>query len=151
MADSEHRGGLAGVAAVASVLAASSCCLPIFPFVMGAAFAGGSAFLSAARPYLLAASVLFIAFGFYQGWRAKRCNRRSSAVSAVLLWLSTVFVAAGIFFPQTLANAAANLLVKAPAVHGPIENLSAQNIGSIAASFNGARGETRVLLFFSPT
>lgn len=142
---------MAGIAAVASVLAASSCCLPIFPFVAGAAFAGGSAFLSAARPYLLAVSVLFIAFGFYQGWRAKRCNRRPSAWSAALLWLSTVFVAASIFFPQTLANAAANLLVKTPAVQGPIQNLTTQNIASIGETFNEGRREARVLLFFSPT
>jgi hypothetical protein len=148
---SDRRTGLAGIAAVASVLAASSCCLPVVPFVMGAAFAGGSAFLSAARPYLLGVSVLFLAFGFYQGRRAKQCNRRPSVFSAALLWISTALVGAAIFFPQAMANAAANLLTKAPAEQAPIRSLTAHNVASIAAAFNAAKDDARVLVFFSPT
>lgn len=106
------RTTLASLAAVGSVLAASSCCLPILPFIMAAGLAGGSAFLSAARPYLLAASVLFIAYGFYQARRAKKCQRRPSAIASALLWVSAVFVAVSIFFPQAMANAAAGLLAR---------------------------------------
>ena len=103
----------ASIAAIGSVLAASSCCLPILPFVAAAAgLAGSSAFLAAARPYLLGASVLFIAFGFYQAWRAKQCHSRSSTIGSVLLWLSAVLVLVSIFFPQVIANAAANLLAR---------------------------------------
>jgi len=105
-------GGIAGIAAIGSVLAASSCCLPVLPFVAAAGFAGGSAFLAATRPYLLGASVLFIALGFYQGWRAKKCQRRPSVIGSVVLWVSTLFVVTSIFFPQLMANAAANLLTK---------------------------------------
>jgi len=105
-------GGIAGIAAIGSVLAASSCCLPVLPFVAAAGFAGGSAFLAAARPYLLGASALFIALGFYQGWRAKKCQRRPSVIGSVVLWVSTLFVVTSIFFPQLMANAAANLLTK---------------------------------------
>lgn len=105
-------GGWAGIAAVGSVLAASSCCLPVLPFVAAAGFAGGSAFLAAARPYLLGASILFIAFGFYQASRAKKCQRRPSVAGSVLLWVSALFVVVSIFFPQLMANAAANLLPK---------------------------------------
>jgi hypothetical protein len=101
---------LVSMAAIGSVLAASSCCLPVLPFVMAAGFAGGSAFLSAARPYLLGASILLIAYGFYQAWREKKCQRRPSRISAVLLWVSTLFVALSIFFPQAMANASADLL-----------------------------------------
>ena len=109
------RGGgtgaaLASVAAIGSVLAASSCCLPMLPFMMAAGLAGGSAFLSTARPYLLAASVVFIAFGFYQARRAKKCQRRPSVISSALLWMSAGFVFLSIFFPQVMANAAASLL-----------------------------------------
>ena len=129
-----------------SVLAASSCCLPILPFVAGAAFAGGSALLAVARPYLLAASVLFLAYGFYQGVRAKQCNRRPSAVSAALLWVSTIFVLAALVFPQALANAAANLLIKAPTGHAQLQNLAA-----LPDAFNAAKDSPRLLLFFSPT
>jgi hypothetical protein len=106
------RGMLASAAAIGSVLAASSCCLPILPFIAAAGFAGGSTFLSVARPYLLGASILFIAYGFYQGWRAKQCQRRPGVIGSVLLWVSTVFVVVSIFFPEVMANAAANLLAR---------------------------------------
>jgi hypothetical protein len=103
---------MAGLAAIGSVLAASSCCLPIFPFVMAAGVAGSSAFLNAARPYLLAVSVLFIAFGFFQASRAKKCNRKPSAMGTALLWFSTLFAAVSIFFPQAMAGIAADLLAR---------------------------------------
>jgi len=110
---SEHRrSALAGLAAVGSVIAASSCCLPILPFALAASFAGGSAVLAAARPYLLGGSILFIAYGFYQAWRAKKCQRRTSVVASTLLWVSAVFVVISIFFPQMMANAAAGLMAR---------------------------------------
>jgi hypothetical protein len=77
---------------------------------MAAGAAGSSAFLSATRPYLLGVSILFIAFGFYQARRAKACRRSPSRISSVLLWVSTAFVFISIFFPQMMANAAADLL-----------------------------------------
>jgi hypothetical protein len=94
------------------VLAASSCCLPIFPFVFAAGVAGSSAFLTALRPYLLGLSVVFVGYGFYQAWRAKRCRSRPGIVSSVLLWSSALFVVVSIFFPQVLADAAANLIAR---------------------------------------
>lgn len=97
----------ASLAAIGSVLAASSCCLPIFPFMMAAGLAGTSAFLTEVRPYLLVGSILFIAFGFYQARRARKCNRRTSTVSSVLLYISAGFVLISIFFPQIIANAIA--------------------------------------------
>jgi hypothetical protein len=92
------------LAAIGSVLAASSCCLPLLPFMMAAGLAGTSTFLSQARPYLLVGSILFIAFGFYQAWRAKRCQRKTSVISSALLWISAAFVFVSIFFPQITAN-----------------------------------------------
>src|SRR5579863_1340153 len=102
----EAGAALTGIAAIGSVLAASSCCLPILPLLVAAGFASGSAFLSAARPYLLGASILFVALGFYQTRRTKSCRRSTSVVSSALLWFSTVFVFLSIFFPQVIANAA---------------------------------------------
>src|SRR6266853_5112847 len=102
---SEVRTTLASLVAIGSVFAASSCCLPLFPFMMAAGLAGGSALLSAARPYMLAASILFIAYGFYQAWRAKKCQRRPGAIASALLWVSAAFVVISIFFPQVMANA----------------------------------------------
>jgi hypothetical protein len=106
------RTTLASLAAIGSVLAASSCCLPVLPFMIAAGLAGGSAVLSAARPYLLAASILLIAYGFYQTRRAKQCQRRPSVIASTLLWVSAVFVVITIFFPQAMANAAAGLLAR---------------------------------------
>jgi hypothetical protein len=97
------------LAAIGSVLAASSCCLPLFPFMLAAGFAGTSAFLTQIRPYLLSGSLVFIALGFYQAWRAKKCRRRTSLISPVLLWASAVFVFVSLFFPQIMANAIASL------------------------------------------
>ncbi len=108
---SSSRASTAAVslAAIGSVLAASSCCLPLFPFMMAAGLAGTSTFLSQARPYLLAASILFIAFGFYQASRAKNCQRRTSVISSILLWFSAAFVFVSILFPQIMANVIAGL------------------------------------------
>src|SRR5262252_8843261 len=97
----------ASLAAVGSVLAASSCCLPLFPFMMAAGLAGTSALLTEVRPYLLAGSILFIAFGFYQARRARKCNRRTSTVALVLLCVSAGVVLISILFPQIIANAIA--------------------------------------------
>jgi cytochrome bd-type quinol oxidase subunit 2 len=103
---------LASIAAIGSVLAASSCCLPVLPFLFATGAAASSAFLAATRPYLIGASVQFIAYGFYQAWRAKRCQRKPGAMGTVLLFTSTVFVAVAIFFPQVLAHIAANMLTR---------------------------------------
>ena len=109
---SAGRTAVASVAAIGSVILASSCCFPILPFVFAAGAAGGSTVLTALRPYLLVASLLFVAYGFYQAWRAKQCDCRPGILSSVLLWTSAVLVAVSIFFPQALANAAADLLAQ---------------------------------------
>src|SRR6266545_4914237 len=108
----DSRSWVASVAAIGSVLAASSCCLPVLPFVFAAGFAGSSAFFAALRPYLLALSVVLVGYGFYQARRAKQCQRQPSAVSSVLLWSSAFFVIVSILFPQVLANVAADLLAR---------------------------------------
>jgi len=95
-----RRTNLASVGAVASALAASSCCLPLLPFVAAAGLAGGSALLATLRPYLLGASVLLIGYGFYQARRATQCNCRPRLISRILLWSSAALVAVMIFFPQ---------------------------------------------------
>ncbi len=100
----------ASLAALGSVILASSCCLPLLPFLFAAGAAGTSAFFVKIRPFLLAASVLLIAFGFYQRWRAKQCNCKPNLLSAILLWFSAIVVFVFILFPQAIANFLANLL-----------------------------------------
>lgn len=101
---------VASLAALGSVIVASSCCLPLLPFLFAAGAAGTSAFVVRLRPYLLVLSVLLIAFGFYRSWRAKQCNCKPSRISTFLLWFSAIVVVAFIFFPQVIANLVADLL-----------------------------------------
>lgn len=101
---------VSSLAALGSVIAASSCCLPVLPFVFAAGAAGASAILAGLRPYLLVLSVVLIAWGFYKSWRAKQCNRKPSLTSTVLLWFSLVALVAFTFFPQVIANLVADLL-----------------------------------------
>ncbi len=100
----------ASLAALGSVIAASSCCIPLLPFLFAAGAAGTSAFVGKLRPYLLVVSVLLIAFGFYRSWRAKQCNCKPSKISTVLLWFSAMVVFLFIFFPQVIANLVADLM-----------------------------------------
>src|SRR5215212_10287983 len=100
----------ASLAVLGSVALASSCCLPLFPFLVAAGVAGSSAFFVTLRPFLLVGSVLLIAFGFYQRWRAKKCQCKPSLLSAVLLWFSTIVVLVFSLFPQAIANLLADLL-----------------------------------------
>lgn len=53
---------VASLAALGSVIVASSCCLPLLPFLFAAGAAGTSEFVAQLRPYLLVLSVLLIAF-----------------------------------------------------------------------------------------
>ncbi len=98
------------LAALGSVIAASSCCLPLLPFLFAAGAAGTSAFIAQLRPYLVVLSVLLIAFGFYKSWRAKQCNCKPSRISTFILWFSAIVVFVFIFFPQVIANLVADLL-----------------------------------------
>src|SRR5882762_2052401 len=101
---------VASLAALGSVITASSCCLPLLPFLFAAGAAGMSAFVAQLRPYLLVLSVLLIAFGFYKSWRAKQCNCRPSRISTFLLSFSAIVVLVMILFPQVIANLVADLL-----------------------------------------
>jgi hypothetical protein len=103
---------LASLAALGSVLLASTCCLPMFPFVFAAGAAGSSAFFTKARPFLLVASLLSIAFAFYQRRRAKQCNCKPNLLSTIILWFSVVVVLTFFLFPQVIANLIANVLAR---------------------------------------
>jgi hypothetical protein len=105
--NSRHPGRstiLASTAALASAISASSCCLPLLPFVAAAGLAGGSAWVAAVRPYMLTVSVLLIGFAFFQSHRAKQCNCRPSKLSGAVLWLSAAVVAVMILFPEAVAD-----------------------------------------------
>jgi len=101
---------VASLAALGSVFLASSCCLPLVPFLFAAGAAGTSAFFVKIRPFLLGASILSIAFAFYQRRRMKQCQCRPNILSTIVLWFAAFIVLVSILFPQLIANLAANLL-----------------------------------------
>src|SRR5260221_7020552 len=78
---------VASLGALASVIAASSCCLPLLPFLFAAGAAGTSAFVGKLRPYLLVISVLLIAFAFYKSWRGQPWNCKPSPRRTRLPWV----------------------------------------------------------------
>ena len=101
---------IASLSAMGGVVLASSCCLPLAPFLVAAGTAGSSAFFIKHRPFLLLSSVLMIGFGFYQSWRAKQCKCQPILLSTILLWSSAIIVLLFILFPQAIANILANIL-----------------------------------------
>ena len=103
---------MASITALGSVVLASSCCLPLVPFLFAASAAGTSAFFVKARPFLLALSIFSIAVGFYQKRQAKRCQAKPSMFSTILHWFSTGTVFVFVLFPQVMANFIANLLAR---------------------------------------
>src|SRR5215471_7587342 len=105
---SSKRTIIASLSALGGMVLASSCCLPLAPFLLAAGTAGSSAFFVKLRPYLLAGSVLSIGFGFYQSWRSKQCKCQPSLLSTILLWFSAIVVLLFILFPQAIANLLAN-------------------------------------------
>jgi len=103
---------LASLAALGSIVLASTCCLPMFPFVFAAGAAGSSVFFTKARPFLLAGSVVSIGFAFYQRWRLKQCKCKPSLMSTILVWFSLIVVLTFFLFPQVIANLVANVLAR---------------------------------------
>ena len=105
---------VAALSAVGSVVAATTCCLPVLCVVLAAGTASTAGFLSSLvsslRPYLLGASVLLIALGFYQSRCATQCNCRRSVLSQVILWVSALIVSVSIFLPQAFADLVERLL-----------------------------------------
>src|SRR5260370_42546255 len=95
---------VASLAALGSVIAASSCCLPLLPFLFAAGAAGTSAFVAQLRPYLLVLSALLIAFGFYKSWRGQQCKFKPSRISPFLFWFSGHGGVVFIFFPPGIAD-----------------------------------------------
>jgi mannose-6-phosphate isomerase len=127
------------VAAVASALAALSCCLPLGPFVLAAGSAGASGLFLSLQPYLIAFSVLLLAVGFVQAFRARKCGRGRRALNVTVLLCSTGLVAAMLF-----------LYVPASAPAGQ-PAVAALHLDSFRQLFNAAAERTRVVMLLSPT
>jgi hypothetical protein len=125
--------------AVASALAALSCCLPLGPFLLAATSAGVAGFFLTLQPYLIAFSVLMLIAGFLQAFRARKCGRRRRALNVAVLLCSTGLVAAMLF-----GHAPASAPAGQPGV-------AAFRLDSFRQAFNAAAGRTRVVVLLSPT
>jgi hypothetical protein len=134
------RGTLASsAAAVASALAALSCCLPLGPFLFAAGSAGASGIFVSLQPYLIAFAVLMLAVGVVQAFRARQCGRRRRALNVAVLLCSTGLVAAMLF-----AYVPASAPAGQPAV-------TAFHLDGFRQAFNAAADRTRVVVLLSPT
>jgi hypothetical protein len=172
----DRRVLFAGVGALSAAVAATSCCLPLLPFLAAAGVAGSSAFLARLQPYLLAASVVLIGYGFLQARRAKQCNRRPGIASAILLWTSTAIVGMMLLFPQLLASLIAGWNMKksrillllatvlaaagayyvyggssVPEGQAALVRLNSANFPDLKHEFNAASDRVRVVVMLSPT
>ena len=136
-----------GLAAIGSVLIASSCCLPLSTLWIAAGVAGASTLLDALRPYLLGLSVALIGFGFWQARRSRQCNRKPGIVQSVLLWSAAIFVTTSLLFPQALAGWIAGSRPRTPSTQSPLTSL---DLTRFQQQFNGTRG-VRMLVLLSPT
>jgi hypothetical protein len=100
-----RRAGIAApAAAIVSLLAAVSCCLPVGAFVAGAGFLGLAGLVGAARPYFVGLALASLALGFVRAYGIKSCRARRSRAGVVILWTAAALVAALFLFPQQIAG-----------------------------------------------
>jgi hypothetical protein len=100
---------LSSLAAVGSLVAASSCCLPIGTLLLATGTAGAGAVADALRPYLMTLSLGLLALAFWQTKRAARC-RRPNPLNLLVLGASTALLVLFLLFPQIVAGWLADLL-----------------------------------------
>jgi hypothetical protein len=99
------RSWVASLTAVASVAAASLCCLPVVPLALAAGGASAAWFTASKfQPYLLGLSAACILYGFWQVRTARQCSTQRRAWNMTLLGIATVMTAGAILFPQAIAN-----------------------------------------------
>ncbi len=101
----------AAAAAIGSLVAALSCCLPLGPILAALGLAGASAVLEPLRPYLLGVSFVCLGTGFWQAYGRPRCAVRSRA-SVVILWSTLALLLFVVLLPQTVAGFLADVLPK---------------------------------------
>jgi formate hydrogenlyase subunit 4 len=95
---------LSSIAAIGSVIAAASCCLPFGSLFVALGSVGASRIFTPLRPYLLGFSVLALIFGFVQIYGIRKCSARRHPISIALLWIAAIVVAGMLIFPQVIAG-----------------------------------------------
>ncbi|MBL8232684.1 MAG: hypothetical protein JNL98_29570 [Bryobacterales bacterium] len=103
---SKPTGVSAALAALGSLFAAGSCCLPVGTLFAAAGAAGASALLRDVGPWLMPFAAILVALGFYQLYGR---GVRPPLWSQLLLWMSALAVSAVFLFPQRIAILIARL------------------------------------------
>jgi len=107
-----HQRGpiVSSIAAVGSLIAATTCCLPVGTFLVAAGSASAARILVPLRPWLIALSILALVFGFVQTYYRSQCSLRRNWFSILLLWISAILVLVMLLFPQVVAGFLADRL-----------------------------------------
>jgi hypothetical protein len=137
----------ATLAAIASLVAALSCCLPLGTLLMAAGSAGASLFSERLRPWLLAFSVASLVFAFVQTYVRRRCDFRTRRLRTVLLWFSALLVVGMLAAPRYVSSLLAG---KLPSLSAASE-LRPFDQSVFVREFNAATGQTRLVVLLSPT
>jgi len=101
---------VSSIAALSSLVAAVSCCLPMGAFLVAAGAAGAARILNPLRPWLFAASIAALILGFVQAYGRSHCSLRRNPVSIGLLWISAALIVVMFLFPQVIAGFLADKL-----------------------------------------
>ena len=94
----------ASLAAIGSLAAALSCCLPLGTLLAAAGLAGLAPLLGSWRPYLAWLSAAMLGLAFFQAYGARQCRARRSIFSIVLLWTAAGLTVILFCFPQVIAG-----------------------------------------------
>jgi hypothetical protein len=95
---------VSSIAALGSVIAAMSCCLPVGTFLVAAGAAGAGRILAPLRPWLFGVSIVALILGFVQAYGRSHCTLRRNPMTVLLLWISAAMVLAMWLFPQVVAG-----------------------------------------------
>jgi hypothetical protein len=101
---------VSAIAAIGSLVAAVSCCLPVGTFLVAAGTASAGRILDPLRPWLFGVSIAALILGFVQAYGRSHCSLRRNPVSIALLWTSAALVLLMLLFPQVIAGFLADRL-----------------------------------------
>jgi hypothetical protein len=95
---------VSSIAALGSVIAAISCCLPVGTFLVAAGAAGAGRILAPLRPWLFGVSIGALILGFLQAYGRSHCSLRRNPATVLLLWIAAAMVLVLLLFPQLVAG-----------------------------------------------
>ncbi len=134
------------LAAIGSILAVTTCCLPLGTMWLAAASAGAGAYFEPFRPYLIGFAIACIAFGFWQARRATTCSPAQRRINLALLLFSTLAVGLSLLLPAYATFGGHT----PPQGQPPLTTL--ESLDPLRARWNAAPPQaTKVLVLLSPT